>query len=63
MSKRETALAICRVAGYHEDKKAFTRAYIESKLNLSIATDAYNQGIVLKQRGMACTCSKCKGVI
>ena len=61
MSKKEMVLAQLRIAGYHEDKKEFTKVYIDNKISMLLATEAYNSGIKLKQKGMKCTCSKCKG--
>jgi hypothetical protein len=60
MSKKEITLASCKVAGYHNDMKSFTRVYVESRLSLVVAQEAYNQGIKLRESGMKCTCSKCK---
>lgn len=63
MTKREKALAICKIAGYHNDQKAFTRAYITNKLSYNAAVEAYDEGIKAKEYGIKCTCSECKGVI
>jgi hypothetical protein len=60
MNKKEKALAALRVAGYHEDKRTFTRVYIENRINLQTATAEYNKGIDNKRNGMICTCEQCK---
>lgn len=60
MNKKEKALAALRVAGYHEDKKTFTRVYIENRINLQTAILEYNKGIDNKRNGMICTCGQCK---
>ena len=59
MTKREKALAICKIAGYHGDSKGFTRAYIENKLSYQAAQQAYTQGIREKDAGVPCTCYAC----
>lgn len=60
MSKRAVGLALCRIAGYHEDKKVFTKAYLEHGLSMSTAQEAYNIGYKSKVNGMSCSCSICK---
>lgn len=59
MSKRETALAYARIAGYHNDKAAFTRLYVESKVRLELMNDAWRVGVKQKLAGVKCNCYQC----
>ncbi len=59
MSKREKALAICRIAGYHNDKTAFTRAICENRISMPAANEAWQQGVSQKESGIKCNCSQC----
>lgn len=60
MSKRAHALAWMRIAGYHEDTRAFTRLFIESRIARPVADDAFNAGRRARAAGMACHCLACK---
>ena len=58
--KREHLLAHLRVAGYHEDRAAFTRLYIENRVSKKVADDAFNVGRTMRRNGVGCGCSDCK---
>lgn len=58
--KREHLLAHLRVAGYHEDRAAFTRLYIENKISKAKADEAFRQGRAMKAAGVGCDCHDCK---
>lgn len=60
MSKRDLALSHMRVAGYHDNRVAFTRLYLESKISLQVANDAWNTGKKQKKSGMPCSCVSCQ---
>lgn len=60
MDKREIALSSCRVAGYHNDKMAFTRAYIDNRLSIAAANEAWQQGVKQRESGLKCNCSQCR---
>lgn len=60
MTKRETMIALARFAGYHEDKKTFTRLYVEGRVNLGIMNAAFHSGRQAKQNGVKCNCYQCK---
>ena len=60
MSKRETALAYIRIAGYHEDQKSFVRLYVENRISYQVAIASYRLGYQQKQNGMKCVCFECK---
>lgn len=60
MTKRENALGWMRIAGYHDDKRAFTRLLIENRVSKKSADEAWQQGQRQKQAGMACACPSCK---
>lgn len=59
MTKREKAIATLKVAGYHQDKSLFTKVYIENRLNIQVAQQAYEVGYKMKQNGMKCNCCEC----
>jgi hypothetical protein len=60
MSKRDTALTCAKIAGYHEDKKTFTRLVIECRVNMQAMQQAFNIGRQAKANGMKCSCYDCK---
>lgn len=43
-SKRELVLGHMRVAGYENDRKAWTRLYVENKISLAVAEEAWRNG-------------------
>lgn len=59
MTQRDNALGWMRIAGYHDDKRAFTRLLIEKRVNRKAADEAWQQGQRKKQAGMRCTCYDC----
>lgn len=58
--KRKDAINALIFAGAHDDRAAFTRIYIENKIGLAAAKDAFATGKRLKASGMPCGCSECK---
>jgi hypothetical protein len=58
-SKREIALAQMRVAGYHEDRKSFLRLYVESRVSMCVANQAFANGQRLRAQGVPCSCPDC----
>lgn len=58
-SKREQALGWIRVAGYHEDSAAFTRLYIENRVSLAAAKEAFRNGRAQRAAGVPCSCRDC----
>lgn len=59
MTKRENALGWMRIAGYHDDKRTFTRLLFENRVSRKAADEAWQQGQRQKQAGMRCTCYYC----
>ena len=57
---RKTALALAHVAGYHADKKTFTRLIVESHVGRQRMNDAYQGGGAARLAGVRCDCSECK---
>lgn len=57
--KRADAIALIRIAGYHEDKRAFVRLYTENRVSFDVANDAYRRGQQQKANGLRCTCKQC----
>jgi hypothetical protein len=58
--KRKDALIYIKVAGYHGDNAALTRLYIENRISLKSAYEAYEKGIRAKQAGISCSCISCR---
>ena len=61
MSRKDRIVAM-RIAGYHGDKREWTRLYCEGAGRLSIATanDAWRAGLAAKSAGARCSCFECK---
>ena len=59
-SKRETALALMRVAGYHDDQKARVRLIVENKISRVAFYVAWSEGRRAKAAGVPCECFECK---
>lgn len=58
--KRADALTYLTIAGFHGDRAAFTRLYIENRISYGVAKAAYEQGRAALARGVRCTCTDCK---
>lgn len=58
-SKRQVAINGMRFAGYHDDKRAFTRLLIESRVSRAVANEAWQYGVAAKRNGMPCGCADC----
>ena len=56
---RKDALAYMRIAGYHNDKPAFTRLLIEHRISRESANEAWRKGLDAKTVGMKCNCYRC----
>lgn len=56
---RSTALALARVAGYHNDSRAFTRLIVECRVARAAMNEAWTAGARAKAAGVACTCREC----
>lgn len=60
MTKRDTELAYARIAGYHDDKRDFTRPLVERKTaSFQALNDAYRIGQQQRAAGMRCSCYEC----
>ena len=59
MSKREAAIGYSKFAGFHDDRRAFTRLVIESRVNLKIMREAFHSGQLARRAGARCTCFEC----
>lgn len=57
---RAMAIEHLRVAGYHDDRGAFTRLYVENRISYEAAKKAYGEGRSLRAQGIGCTCTVCK---
>jgi len=60
VSKRETSIALARVAGYHADRARFTRLVIESRVSFKTMREAFFTGEQMKKGGIPCNCYECK---
>lgn len=59
MTKRDTALALMRVAGYHGDTRERVRLIVESRVNRQAMDEAWSQGRRAKENGVRCDCREC----
>lgn len=59
MSRRELDLGIARVAGYHDDKRRFTRLVVESRVRRQLIDEAWRTGVDQRLGGMRCNCPDC----
>lgn len=57
---RQQAINHLRVAGYHADMRSFTRLYVENRVSIKAAREAYAEGERMRDNGVLCTCSDCK---
>jgi hypothetical protein len=60
MDKRKTVLEHMKIAGYHADTRAFTRLFVENRINRVTADAAYFLGADMRKRGVKCNCLDCK---
>lgn len=59
--KREIALSLMVVAGYHDDHRAWTRLYVEQRVSFAVANAQFKKGQQAKRNGVRCTCADCNG--
>lgn len=52
---RAQAIAAMRVAGYHEDRAAWTRLYVEQRVSFEKAQRAWREGAELRMTGVTDT--------
>lgn len=60
MTQRETAIALMRVAGYHEDQRERVRLLVESRVNREVMDTAWQAGRIMRARGVPCSCHECR---
>ena len=60
MTKRETALVLMRVAGYHNDQRDRVRLLVESRVNRQAMDAAWMDGQAAKRNGVRCDCYQCR---
>ena len=58
--KRDDALALARVAGYHNDGRAFTRLIIEARVGRPHMNRAWHAGVRARDAGVPCGCTTCR---
>lgn len=59
---RAAALTALRTAGYHDDDRSFARAYVESRVDFSVAMRARDEGKRMRAQGVRCDCFECRKV-
>jgi len=57
--RRETALTLAKIAGYHGDSRTFTRLIIECRVNRQAMNQAWIYGENARQAGVKCHCTDC----
>lgn len=58
--KRADALIACRVAGYHDDRRTFTRVYTEHRVTYKAAQAEFDRGVRMRAAGVSCGCPSCR---
>lgn len=59
MADMHQILAAMKVAGYHNDHRAFTRLYVEHRISFVRAKAMFQLGIKAKHAGVPCSCPGC----
>lgn len=59
---RATALRLAKVAGYHGDRREWTRLLIEARVSRPSLAEAFRSGAAAKSAGVGCTCGDCAAV-
>jgi hypothetical protein len=57
--KRADAIALIRLAGYHQDSCTALRIYIENRINFATYKQAWREGNAARESGVKCSCYKC----
>lgn len=63
MTTRDQRLAVLRQAGYHNDQRAWMRAYIEGgagRVSYQAAKVAWDEGRQARRNNVSCSCWACK---
>ena len=58
--KRKDALILMRAAGFHQDRRTFTRVCIEARVSYTKATEEYQKGDQMRKDGVKCSCNDCE---
>ncbi|MDE2104164.1 MAG: hypothetical protein KGL39_43405 [Patescibacteria group bacterium] len=59
MTKRDATIAKAQSAGYHDDRRAFTRNAIEGRVQLPTLQKAWERGQQQRRAGVLCSCWEC----
>lgn len=57
--KRSVLLAALRVAGYHDDVRAWVRLYTENRVSRQVANEQWQLGKRMRSNGVRCSCYEC----
>ena len=55
MTKRDFYIAEARIAGYHDDKRTFTRLVVSSRVRREVLNEAWSAGKRALAAGVPCT--------
>lgn len=58
--KRKHLITALRVAGCHQDRQTWMRVYVENRISLQVANEAWRSGVKAKENGMRCDCCRCQ---
>lgn len=58
--KRSDALSAMRLAGYHDDSRAFTRLVCTTRVSREKANEQWRIGRQLRAAGVRCECFTCR---
>ncbi len=59
MTKRAHKLARLKIAGHHDDSRAWMREYIGGRVSMTVAKAAWAEGQKARAAGVACSCGEC----
>lgn len=57
--ERERGIIAAKIAGYHGDRRTYTRLVIEVRCNNYVLQQAYWAGETAKKNGIHCHCLEC----
>ena len=59
-TRRERWITAMRIAGYHDDSRAYTRLLCEAHVNRAVLNKAFMAGGRARAAGVGCTCLDCQ---
>lgn len=60
MTARQAALLNARIAGYHDDSRAFIRLLVETRVRRELMNAEWKRGADMRKAGVPCGCHDCQ---